>query len=117
MSKFRLFAGCFGNGVVYCNAAIKEHGDYKKLCHVLECGKIKWYVKPESIPGDVLLKIEHQADVYRANWENSINKDITKAYARLLNLVPLNVMLKAINMNSSVADKVEYLKNVYLDSM
>lgn len=115
MSKFRLFVGCFSNGVVYCNAAIEEYGDYKKLCHVLECGKIKWYVKPESIPGDALLKIEHQADVYKANWENSIYKDLTKAYARLLDLVPLNVMVKALNMDGGLAAKVEYLKAAYWD--
>lgn len=69
--KFELFLGCLGNGITVCNKAAEENGDYKKIAHIAECGKITWYVNLNSyIPGDALLKIEHIADVKRVTWEN-----------------------------------------------
>lgn len=46
MKKFELFMGCFGNGITVCNKAVQEHGDYKVIAHIAECGKITWYVNP-----------------------------------------------------------------------
>ena len=63
MKKFELFMGCLGNGVTVCNKAVEQHGDYKKVCHISEHGKITWYVNIDYVPGNDLLKIEHQADV------------------------------------------------------
>lgn len=69
--KFELFLGCLGNGITVCNKAVEENGDYKKIAHIAECGKITWHVNLAScVPGDALLKIEHIADVKRVKWEN-----------------------------------------------
>ena len=43
MKKFDLFIGFFGNGAAVYNKAVAEHGDYKKVAHIAECGKITWY--------------------------------------------------------------------------
>ena len=67
MKKFELFMGCLGNGVTVCNKAVIENGDYKHIAHIAECGKITWYVNPSTyVPGDALLRIEHDADAMRA---------------------------------------------------
>ena len=56
MKKFELFMGCLGNGITVCNKAVQENGDYKKIAHIGETGKIKWYVDPASyVPGNDLL--------------------------------------------------------------
>lgn len=113
MKKFELFMGCLGNGVTVCNKAIEENGDYKKIAHIAECGKITWYVNNSSVPGDALLKIEHCADVQRVKWENWLNSmPADKQYEKLLNAVPTNVMICAINLGGGITEKIEYLKKV-----
>lgn len=73
--KFELFLGCLGNGITVCNKAVEENGDYKKIAHIAECGKITWYVKPGSyVPSDALLRIEHCADVRREKGEKRLDK-------------------------------------------
>lgn len=62
MKKFELFAGCLGNGITFSNKAVMEHGDYKKIAHVSDSGKITWYVKPANIPADARQRIEQEAD-------------------------------------------------------
>ena len=42
--KFELFIVYLGNGATVCNKAVEENGDYKKIAHIAECGKITWYV-------------------------------------------------------------------------
>lgn len=42
MKKFKLFMGHLGNGITVCNKAVQEHGDYKVIAHIAECGKITW---------------------------------------------------------------------------
>lgn len=74
MKKFDLFIGFFGNGATIYNKAVKEHGDYKKVAHIAECGEITWYAghaEPGTVPGPALLRIEHTADAMRANYEQS----------------------------------------------
>lgn len=114
MSKFELFMGCLGNGVTVCNKAVSEHGDYKHIAHIAECGKITWYVNPSTyVPGDALLKIEHCVDAYRANFEKWINETPKEqVYEKLIDSVPVNVMLYAMNLDGGLSKKIEYLKNV-----
>ena len=113
MKKFELFIGCLGNGITVCNKAVLEHGDYKRIAHISECGKITWYVNPSSVPGDALLKIEHCADVQRVKWENWFDSMSTaQQYEKLLDAVPTNIMLYAMNLGGGITAKIEYLKKV-----
>lgn len=114
MKKFELFMGCLGNGVTVCNKAVIEHGDYKTIAHIAECGKITWYVDPgKYVPGADLLKIEHRADVQRVNWENWLDSmPLNKQYIILLEKVPYNVMHYAMDLVGGLESKVAYLKNV-----
>ncbi len=114
MAKFDLFMGCLGNGVTVCNKAVLENGDFKKIAHIAECGKITWYVNPALyVPGADLLKIEHCADVQRVNWENWLDTmPEPKQYEILLNRVPANIMLYAMNLGGELTRKIEYLKQV-----
>lgn len=84
--------GCLGNGITVCNSAVMENGDYKKIAHIANCGKITWYVNPTSyIPSPDLLKIEHVADASRANWEKWLDSmPEPQRYEKLLDAVPLN---------------------------
>ena len=114
MKKFELFMGCLGNGVTVCNKAVMEHGDYKTIAHIAECGKITWYVEPSSIPGDALLRIEHNADTMRANWEKWLNDMPTmKRYETLLDKVPHIAFMHVIqNKEMDIEEKIAYMKNV-----
>ena len=114
MSKFELFMGCLGNGTIIFNKAVVENGNYKTIAHIAECGKITWYVNPSSyVPGADLLKIEHCADVQHEKWKNWLdNMPEAKQYELLLDKVPTNIMLYAMNLGGGIARKIEYLKQV-----
>lgn len=114
MKKFELFMGCFGNGTTVYNKAVIENGDYKMIAHIAECGKITWYVNPGSyVPGPDLLKIEHVADASRANWEKWLDSmPEPQRYEKLLDAVPLNIMLYATNLGGGLGRKIQYLKQV-----
>ena len=66
--NFELFIGNTGAAITYCNKAIMEHGDYKKIARINPyTGELKLFVEPTEIPGPVLLRIEHDADTIYAN--------------------------------------------------
>ena len=112
--KFELFLGFLGNGVTVCNKAVEENGDYKTIAHIAECGKITWYVNPSTyVPGDALLRIEHDTDAMRANfekWLDSMPKSMQ--YEKLVDMVPINIFLYVSNLGGGIERKIEYLKNV-----
>lgn len=113
MKNFELFICSLGNGLTVCNKAVMEHGDYKHIAHIANCGKITWYVEPSKIPGDALLRIEHDADAMNANfekWLESMPKPMQ--YEKLVDMVPLNVFLYVSNLGGGIERKIEYLKNV-----
>ena len=114
MKKFELFMGHLGNGFIVCNKAVEENGDYKSVAHIAECGKITWYVNPERyIPSDALLKIEHKANVQHEKWEQWLNTmPESQQYEKLLNAVPLDIMLYAMNLGGGLGRKIHYLKNL-----
>lgn len=72
--KFDLFVGCFPCGDVYCNKAVLEYEDYKKIAFIDYKGTLQLYVDPSYIPGDVLLRIEHDADTKKANFREKWEK-------------------------------------------
>ncbi len=114
MKKFELFMANLGNGTTICNKAVEEDGDYKIIGHIAECGKITWYVNPSTyVPGDALLKIEHCANANYENWKNWLNSiPKERQYGILLDKVPTNIMLYAMNLDGDLEQKIEYLKNV-----
>lgn len=61
MKDFELFMGCLGNGITWCNKAVEEHGDYKKIAHISTMGNIKFYVNENYIPQDALDTIRENA--------------------------------------------------------
>ena len=112
--NFELFLGCLGNGITVCNKSVEENGAYKTIAHIAECGKITWYVNPVScVPGGDLLKIEHFADVQREKWEKWLDSmPELKRYEKLLETVPADIMLYAMNLNGEPWQKINYLKQV-----
>ena len=86
-----------------------EHGDYKNIAHIANCGKITWYVEPSKIPGDALLRIEHDADAMHANfekWLDSMPKSMQ--YEKLVDMVPINIFLYVSNLGGGIERKIEY---------
>ena len=114
MKKFELFICSLGNGLTICNKAVMEHGDYKHIAHIAECGKITWYVNPSTyVPGDALLRIEHDADAMHVNFEKWLGSmPTTMQYEKLVDMVPLNIFLYVSNLGGGIERKIEYLKNV-----
>lgn len=114
MKKFKLFTGCLGNGVAVCNKAVEENGDYKVIAHIAECGKITWYVNPTPyVPENDLLKIKHCADVQHEKWEKWLDSmPELQRYEKLLDAVPVSVMLYAMNLDGGLSKRIAYLKKV-----
>lgn len=67
---FQLFVGEFPCVIEFADKSRMEHGDYKTVARVIkDTGEIKFFVSPDKIPGDVLLRIEHTAHAIQANLE------------------------------------------------
>lgn len=113
MRQFELFVGNFGNGITVCNKAIENSGNYQKICHIAESGKITWYVRPDSIPGEALLKIEHIADTSAANFENNLNQmSEIQRYVYICDMVPNSVFEYIRVKYWPLREKINYLKAV-----
>lgn len=114
MKKFELFMCCLGNGVTVCNSAVRESGDFKQVAHIARCGKITWYVNPQSyIPADDLEKIKHCAHEECEEWEGWLDSmPKSQQYEKLLDAVPYNVALYAMGLGGGIEQKIIYLKNV-----
>lgn len=67
--KFDLLVCSFPGGYSYTNKAVTEHGDYKSVAFVDRFGCIRFDVPVSYIPGDALLRIEHDADAIRTNFK------------------------------------------------
>ena len=109
--------GRLGNGVTVCNSAVQEHGDYKMIAHIAECGKIKWYIDPQTVPSGDLERIERTAAEERKNWEkhlSSIGK--SRAYGYLLERVPHSDFMHVVHdmKGAGMAKQIEYLKSAYI---
>lgn len=117
MRKFDLFMACMGNGVTICNRAVQEHGNYKMVAHIAECGKIKWYIDPKTVPVDDLERIERTAAENRAKWEKHLSQiGESRTYFYLLDNVPhADFMHVVCDMKeTSTAEQIEYLKAAYI---
>lgn len=115
-NNFELFMCCLGNGVTVCNKAVLENGDYKKIAHIAECGKITWYINPLTyIPDKDLLRIEHVANVQTEKWEKWLSSmPEVKQYELLLDRVPINIMRYVTNLGENLTAKINYLKKSML---
>ena len=114
MKQFELFMGHLGNGITVCNKAVQEHGDYKVIAHIANCGKITWYVKPVGyVPQDAIEKIKKCADDSKQAWEQWLDSiPESQQYKKLLDAVPTNIMLYAMSLGGGLGRKIRYLKKV-----
>lgn len=71
--NFKLFLGCLGNGVTVCNSAVMEDGDFKKVAHISNEGKITWYVSEDYPPAGALASIRACAEQERVKYETWLN--------------------------------------------
>lgn len=108
-ANFQLFVGVYPAGVVYCNKAVEEFGDYKKIAFINEFGALRFYVPVASIPGDELLRIDHGANAARARfrekWEAKTNID---KLCFLGDLLPFGLL--GVPEFETLEDKIDYLE-------
>lgn len=118
MKNFELFMGCLGNGLTVCNKAVMENGDYKKVAHISNGGNITWYVSVDYVPGDALLRIEHEANVMAEKFKAEFEAlPILHQYDKMLNEMPFSDMLEMIKDKRDVAIVVEEMKPKYFKRM
>ena len=116
MKNFKLWMGCLGNGITVCNSAVEEHGDYKRIAHISNNGKIKLYVSESYIPVEDMRRIEQAAAEQRKTFLTEWNKqsDIKK-YEKLLDMLYLSDLTEIIdNRELSLAEKVKRLEAKYI---
>lgn len=113
--NFKLFVACFPGGDVYCNSAIMEHGDYKQIAFIDYKGDLKFYIDPSCIPGDILLRIEHDSDTKKANFRSEWNKlpDLKK-YEKLLDLSGIGGLLYSHELpcDFTLTDKIKFFEYI-----
>lgn len=112
MKNFELFMGHLGNGITVCNKAVMEGGDYRKICHISEWGRIKWYVDIGCVPGKDLLTIEHEANViYHKRNEEFEKMSEREQFRYLLNAVNVVDLLEFLKIKDKpLHEKIQFLK-------
>lgn len=106
--KFKLFMGCFGNGISIYNSAVTEYGDYKYIAHISETGNIKYYVAADYIPEESKKKIEEAAEDQHQEWEKYFSSlpDI-KQYGYIMEHLPLDIFMVFIkDDNKPLKEKI-----------
>lgn len=119
--QFELFLCCLGNGLTVCNKAVIEHGDYKQIAHIRDCGKIKWYVNPDSyVPESDREKIHRQAAGQKAKWEEWFSSMTQlQQYAFLMEHVPYRAFMEIVHgawKDKSLDWQVRKLKEAYFEA-
>lgn len=109
---FELFICCLGNGLTVCNKAVEKNGDYEKIAHIGNNGKIKWYVSEYYVPTEDKKQIENAAHRQREKylqWWNGLT--IGAKYEYLLNNIPHTTFMEIVkDKNSTMKQKVEKLE-------
>ena len=96
-NKFELFGGCLGNGITVCNKAVEENGDYKKIAHISEGGRIQFYIKnPEDyIPDDAMKTIARWSEENEKKFKEwYLKKSTVDRYIYLLENIPFTRLLE-----------------------
>ena len=118
--NFELWMGCFGNGIVVCNKAVEENGDYKHICHVSNAGNIKFYVKENYIPQEDMIRIKHIAEERRKNFIEQLKLELkhnpVKVYGKMYEELSMCDTIKFYKDSEgmSIAEKIKLLIPLYL---
>ena len=84
---FKLFMGCFGNGILVCNAGVMEYGDYKRIAHITTGGNVTWYDKQTNIPESDLRRIKNTASQVKQKFQRDFEeKDNNWQYRCMLEM-------------------------------
>lgn len=122
--KFILFGGCFGDGLTICNKAVIENGDYKKIAHISNGGRITWYIKdPKNyVPDMDMRKIEEWSQTYHNQFmERWAAYSDLKKYTVMIDNMPYTDLLehslkKQLKECSNLHEKVCILQKIYLEN-
>ncbi len=123
MAKFELWMGYFGNGLLVCNKAVMEYGDYKEIAYISPAGNIVYYVSDEYIPAEDKAKIENTASGYREEFEKQLDAEISQhpaqIYAKMLDRMSYTDLRNFLDDCKKLgiegcAEKARALRSLYL---
>lgn len=119
--EFKLWIGCFGNGLTVCNEAVEVNGDYKTVAHISNAGNIKLYVKESYIPREDMKRIEEVAENSRKNFVAKLKADIkanpSRVYRKMLEELSTSEFCEFTKKSDglNIADKIKILIPIYLN--
>lgn len=100
-NKFKLGVFSYPGGDVYCNTAVMEHGDYKKIAFIDKEGNLRFDVPLRFLPVGIEDKMFSDARKQREKFLAWWNKQPENyRYEKLLDRAPLKVFLEVIGMYS-----------------
>lgn len=118
---FKLWIGCFGNGLTVCNEAVEVNGDYKTVAHISNAGNIKLYVKESYIPREDMEWIKEVAQNNKKNFIAKLKADIkanpSMIYRKMLEELSTAEFCEFTKKSDglSIADKIKILIPIYLN--
>lgn len=113
-NKFELFMCSMGNGIVVCNKAIEEHGDYKSIAYISKGGNVKFYVNKSYIPSEDMEKIKKTAEKMRNDYATKFSQlTELEQYQKILDYLPLSKFIAAISDKRGLTEKLPELRANY----
>ena len=115
-TDYDLMFCCLGNGTTVCNRARTIGGDYERIAHISDAGNIRWSVKPSSIPGSCLIRIEHIANVAYEKFIHQFSAlSDFEQYKFLLDRALHAEFMGVIQMaDAALEEKINYLRRLVI---
>ena len=112
MDKFELFMCCRGNGTTISNKAVLEHGDYKNIAHIADCGRLTWYLDSKNLPKEVCETIRKYATSRHAEWKKWLEtKSEFDRYCILFEELTIKEQIE-LGHSKSIPQQIEQMKAI-----
>ena len=130
MKEYEIGLYEFPGGLVVANKKSYVNRDYENLALITEAGNIRWYVKSNILPADVMEIINHHATSRRAAFTEKLDQDISNfkklrfesqgvwaLYSKMLDKLSLTEYLKYIGEKKerSFDENIEILREKYIE--
>ena len=113
VSVDKLAGFSYANGIHWCDTSVCVRGYYNRLALVKNSGIIQWDVKKESLPHEIVQRIEEDAErtrkLFMYKWKSL--PDAIK-YQRIMDMLTIQELL-SIKRGTPMAETIKRFEEIY----
>lgn len=115
MNKIKLAGFCYANGIHWCDINVYNNGYYKRIALVTNSGIVKWDVNKDTLPHDVIKRIETDGERTKVEFMRKWNslKEIDK-FIKIMDSLTISE-LTLINKDTPAAEVIKRFEQSYFE--